>query len=119
MHKAPIISSVKSFFGQIVSLSCWAKPAILTAANFIHKTKSGSKAVRKTFCFPSGRVRRPPDQLRLQAVHPAGGDVGRLRAAAEVDPAPHPPLPQPRHRRRRSPHILILALLLCQGVLTL
>ena len=62
-------------------------------------------------------MRRPPDQLRLQAVHPACGDVGRVRAAAEVDPAPHPPLPQPRHRRRRRPRILILAILLCQGML--
>ena len=102
-----------------MSLSCWAKPAILTAAKPYSQTKSGSKAVCKTFCFPLGRVRRPPDQLRLQAVHPAGGNVGRVRAAAEVHPAPHPPLPQPRHRRRRRPHILILALLLCQGALKL
>ena len=90
---------------------------MLLIQNFFHKLKVKNFVVKLNIFI--GRVRRAPDQLRLQAVHPAGRDVGRLRAAAEVDPAPHPPLPQPRHRRRRRPHILILALLLCQGALKL
>ena len=63
-----------------------------------------------------GGVRRPPDLLRVQALHPAGRDVGRVREAAEGHPAENPPLPQPRDLRGRRPHILLLAILLRQGM---
>ena len=54
--------------------------------------------------------------VRVQALHPAGRDVGRVREAAEGHPAENPPLPQPRDLRGRRPHILLLAILLRQGM---